>query len=83
MSRDYVLKIGKNAKYIINPDEISKLISDMPKTLKREYMQRLITQEQRKEKMKYYSKVNEIIENLKNIPLSERELLIPYEEIKK
>ncbi|MCF2141936.1 MAG: hypothetical protein K9W44_17930 [Candidatus Lokiarchaeota archaeon] len=83
LSRDYVLKIGKNAKYIINPDEISKLISDMPKTLKREYMQRLITQEQRKEKMKYYSKVNEIIENLKNIPLSERELLIPYEEIKK
>ncbi|MHA1887859.1 MAG: hypothetical protein DRO88_08450 [Promethearchaeia archaeon] len=83
LSRDYVIKVGKNDEYINNPEKISNLIENIPKTLKREYLQKLITQEQRKEKMKYYEKVCESIEILKNLPLEERKMLVSYKEIKK
>ncbi|MHA1612512.1 MAG: hypothetical protein ACTSVZ_13555, partial [Promethearchaeota archaeon] len=83
LNRDFVLQVGEEAKFLVDPDQIVEMIAEIPKTLKKEFIQKFITREDRQTKMDYYSTVLEIIEKLKEIPLDERNLILPFEQVKK
>ncbi|MHA1521809.1 MAG: hypothetical protein ACTSRK_16655 [Promethearchaeota archaeon] len=83
LNRDFVLQMGEDQKYLQDPDQITELVAEIPKTLKKEFIQKLITREKRQEKMDYYSTVLEIIEKLKEIPLDERKIILPFDQVKK
>lgn len=82
LNRDFVLQVGEDPKYIQEPQMIEDLVQEIPNVLKREFIQRLITREHRQKKMEYYQKTLDIAETLKNVPIQERDIILPFAEIK-
>jgi len=81
IKREHPLTIGKDPSFILEPEKIEALIKDVPTTLKREFMQKLIPAEVRSTKMDYYNRLLVDIASLKKMPQEQRALLLPYESI--
>lgn len=80
LNREYVMLIGEDTDYILSPEKIEELIKDIPTIIKREFQQRLITSEKRKEKQEYYTELMKNITILKKIPIQQRMWLLPCSE---
>ena len=81
LNREFVITIGEEEKYFKHPEMIHELIADIPKILKQEYRQKLITKEIRQQKMEIYNELLTNIEELSNIPAENRELLMDFQII--
>ncbi|UYP47477.1 hypothetical protein NEF87_003762 [Candidatus Lokiarchaeum ossiferum] len=80
LNREYVMLIGEDTEFILSPEKIEDLIKEIPVIIKREFQQRLITSEKRKEKQNYYIELMESISKLKEIPIQQRMWLLPCSE---
>jgi hypothetical protein len=81
LNRDYVIKIGENQDILENPEKFEELVGEIPKILMREFKQRLIPKEMKNIKTRIFKEMMEEFEKWKNLPLDQRKMLIPYQEI--
>ncbi len=81
LNREFVITIGEDEKYFKHPEMIHELIADIPKVLKQEYQQKLITKEIRQQKMDIYNQLLTNIKELSNIPTENREILMDFQII--
>ncbi len=80
LSRKYVLVIGQDPEYLLTPDKIQELIQNIPDVIKREYQQRLLTLDERRNKINIYYEVQELILKIEQYPIQERMWLLPCSE---
>ena len=81
LNRAYVIEIFEDPSYIQAPQTILNLVAEIPRILKQETMQKLITKDERNKKMENYNNFTQLVEKLKNHDLQARLLLIPYKNI--
>jgi hypothetical protein len=81
INKEFALKFGEDPIYIQDPNQLTELLQDTPNILKRESMQRIISQESKNTKMDVYNILTNLIAKLIEIPLEDRQLLVPQSEI--
>ena len=81
MNREFALKFGEDPIYLQDPAQITALIQNIPDTLKREVMQRIISSDLKTTKMDVFNDLSMLITNLSEIPADDRALILPYSDI--